>query len=148
MLLQTCGHYLCKSCWNCLITESVDSGPSCLHRLCPAVGCTLVVPEEFVEKYCCEKLTAYRTFHLESFVSQNKVGICIVFYSVIVQLCVVCCVLCGVRGVGCAGVRCAVCVWLCGVLCEPDNFMLTIFLFFVFFPTPSWAGSCGDESEF
>ena len=78
-ILQTCGHCLCKSCWNCLITESVDSGPSCLHRLCPAVGCTLVVPEEFVEKYCSEKLTAYRSFHLESFVAQNKVSVVYVF---------------------------------------------------------------------
>ena len=51
----------------------MDSGLSCLHRLCPAVGCTLVVPEEFVEKYCSEKLTPYRNFQLESFVSQNKV---------------------------------------------------------------------------
>lgn len=74
-----------------MITESVDSGPSCLHRLCPAVGCTLVVPEEFVEKYCSEKLTAYRNFQLESFVSQNKVGDCVGFCRVIVKLRVVYC---------------------------------------------------------
>jgi hypothetical protein len=52
----------------------VDSGPSCLHRLCPAVGCTLVIPEEFVEKFCPEKLTKYRHFQLETFVAQNKVS--------------------------------------------------------------------------
>lgn len=86
----------------------MDSGPSCLHRLCPAVGCTLVVPEEFVEKYCCEKLTAYRSFHLESFVSQNKVSAYVIHVVFLWCDCevfccllfVVCCLLCGrkVRG--------------------------------------------------
>ena len=52
----------------------MDSGPGCLRRLCPAVGCTLVIPEDFVEKYCPEKLLKYRDFQLESFVSHNKVG--------------------------------------------------------------------------
>lgn len=68
-----CGHHLCGTCWRYLILESVDSGPTCLRRLCPAVGCTLVIPEEFVEKFCPEKLTKYRHFQLESFVAQNKV---------------------------------------------------------------------------
>ena len=105
-----------------MITESVDSGPPCLHRLCPAVGCTLVVPEEFVEKYCSEKLTAYRNFHVESFVSQNKVSNCVGFCSVIVRLCVVCCVLCVVCCVLCVvccvlyAVYCVLCI-VCCVLC-------------------------------
>ena len=84
VFLQTCGHHLCGCCWKGLISESVDSGPSCLYRLCPAVGCTLVIPEDFVQKFCPEKLTTYQNFQLETFVAQNTVKK-LIFYTFTLQ---------------------------------------------------------------
>lgn len=65
-----CEHCFCRDCWCSYLTLKISEGVH--HILCPALGCTFLIPVELIESLVSkETARKYLHFDLNSFVATN-----------------------------------------------------------------------------
>ncbi|GFT96564.1 ankyrin repeat and IBR domain-containing protein 1 [Nephila pilipes] len=66
-----CAHLFCKECWNVYLTAKIVDGET--HNiLCPAYGCSYVVPVDVIEKLVSpDMVKRYLQFDIKAFVESN-----------------------------------------------------------------------------
>ena len=69
IIIEECGHYLCKDCFKDYIKEKFKNGPDCVHASCPDHSCGMIIPSHLFQKSLSKvDFKKYEYYVLKSFV--------------------------------------------------------------------------------